>query len=130
MIGTIRKHSKWLWWVIAGLTIISFIWWNAAPASRNSGAGGSGGYGSLYGHKITQQDYINSRNEYYLFYWFHNGEWPDKNPNLKEKDLQQQIYIRLMINQKASALGIHVSDDQAAAAASSSLTRMPSASAF
>ena len=36
--------------------------------------GGNGAYGMLYGHKITQQEYINARNEFYLFYWFHNNE--------------------------------------------------------
>ena len=121
MIGTIRKHSKWLWWIIAGLTIISFIWWNAAPASRNGGVGGSGGFGTLYGHKITQQDYINARNEFYLSYWFQNNEWPDRNPNIKEKDLEEQIYLRLMLTQKADALGIYVSDEAAAVAADSRL---------
>jgi hypothetical protein len=121
MIGTIRKHSKWLWWVIAGLTIISFIWWNAAPASRNGGVGGSAGYGTLYGHKITQQEYINARNEFYLFYWIRNHDWPDRNPNIKEQDLEEQIYLRLMLTQKADALGIYVGDKAAADAASEML---------
>jgi len=118
MIGTIRKHSKWLWWVIAALTIISFIWWNAAPATRNgNGSRGGGEYGTLYGHKITQQEFINARNEFFLFYWFHNNEWPDRNPNIKEKDLDEQIYLRLMLTQKAGTLGIYVSDEAAAQAA-------------
>ena len=117
MIGTIRKHSKWLWWVIAALTIISFIGWNIAPASRNGGVGGNGTYGTLYGHKITRQEYINARNEFYLFYWFRNNEWPNRNPNLKEKDLDEQIYLRLMLTQKAGAVGIYVSEDAAATAA-------------
>ena len=115
MIGTIRRHSKWLWWVIAALTIISFIGWNIAPVSRNGGVGGSGGYGTLYGHKITAQDYASARNEFYLFYWFHNNEWPDS--AVKEKDLNEQIYLRLMLTQKAGALGIYVSDESAAMAA-------------
>jgi hypothetical protein len=117
MIGTIRKHSKWLWWVIAALTIISFIYWGVAPSARNGGIGGNGDYGTLYGHKITQQEYINARNEFSLFYWFRNGEWPDRNPNIKEKDLDEQIYLRLMLTKKAGALGIHVTDEAAAAAA-------------
>jgi hypothetical protein len=117
MIGTIRKHSKWLWWVIAGLTIISFIGWNIAPANRNGGAAGPGTYGTLYGHKITQSDYVNARNEFYLFYWFRNNEWPNRNPNIKNEDLEQQIYLRLMLMQKARALGIYVTDAAAAAAA-------------
>jgi hypothetical protein len=46
MIGTIRKHSAWLWWLVAGLTIISFIWWGASPATRGGGGRGAG-YGSI-----------------------------------------------------------------------------------
>ena len=122
MIGTIRKHSKWLWWLIAGLTIISFIGWNIAPANRNNnGEGGGGKFGTLYGHKITQQEYINARNEFYLFYWFRNYEWPDRNPNIKDKDRDEQIYLRLMLTQKARTLGIYVSDEAAAMAASQML---------
>jgi hypothetical protein len=117
MIGTIRKHSKWLWWIIAGLTIISFIYWGVGPSARNGGIGGSGGYGALYGHQITQQEYINARNEFYLFYWFRNNEWPGRNPNIKEQDLEEQIYLRLMLTKKADALGIYVTDEAAAASA-------------
>ena len=46
----------------------------------------NGDYGTLYGHKITQQEYLDARNEFYLFYWFRNNEWPDRNPNIKEKE--------------------------------------------
>jgi len=115
MIGTIRRHSKWLWWVIAALTIISFIGWNIAPVSRNGGVGGSGGYGTLYGQKVTAQDYASARNEFYLFYWFHNNEWPDS--TVKNQDMDEQIYLRLMLTKKAAALGVFVSDEAAAAAA-------------
>ena len=117
MIGTIRKHSKWLWWIIAGLTVVSFLYWGVAPSARNGGIGGNGDFGSLYGHKITQQDYINARNEFRLFYWVRNNEWPDRNPNIKDKDLEEQIYLRLMLTKKAESLGIYVTDEAAAAAA-------------
>jgi len=119
MIGTIRKHSKWLWWVIAGLTVVSFLYWGAAPATRNGGGViGSGGYGTLYGHKITAQEFEDARSEFYLFYWIRNNEWPDSNPNLKEKDLEEQIYLRMMLTKKAEALGIYATDKAAADAAS------------
>ena len=121
MIGSIRKHSKWLWWVIASLTIISFIGWNIAPANRNGGVGGNGDYGRLYGHKITQLDYINAQREFYLFYWVRNNEWPNRNPNFKDRDLEEQIYLRLMLTKKAEALGIHVDDKAAADAAAEML---------
>jgi len=121
MIGTIRKHSKWLWWIIAGLTVISFLYWGAAPATRNSGIGGAAGYGSLYGHKITAQEFEDARREFYLYYWLRNHEWPDRNPNIKNQELEQQIYLRLMLTKKAESLGIHVTEKTAADAASEML---------
>ena len=121
MIGTIRKHSKWLWWIIAGLTVISFLYWGAAPATRNIGIGGAAGYGSLYGHKITAQEFEDARREFYLYYWLRNHEWPDRNPNIKNQELEQQIYLRLMLTKKAESLGIHVTEKTAADAASEML---------
>ena len=117
MIGTIRKHSGWLWGVIITATVISFIYWGAGP-SRMGGDGrvASGDFGSIYGHKVTQQAFIDARNDFYLFYWFRSGEWPDKNPNFSEPELDREIYIRLMLAQKASDLGIYVSDAEAAQA--------------
>ncbi len=87
------------------------------PTRNGGGIGVNGNYGTLYGHKITQQEYINARNEFYLFYWFRNNEWPDRNPNFKDKDLEEQIYLRLMLTQKAGTLGIHVPEEATAAAA-------------
>jgi hypothetical protein len=115
MIGTIRKHSKWLWLIIITATVISFIYWGAGPSRMSGGSGGrvaSGDFGSIYGHKVTQQAFIDARNDFYLFYWFRAGEWPDKNPNFSESDLDREIYIRLMLAQKANDLGIYVGNDE------------------
>ena len=115
MIGTIRKHSGWLWFVIIAATVISFIYWGAGPSRMGGGSGGrvaSGDFGSIYGHKVTQQAFIEARNNFYLFYWFRSGEWPDKNQNFSEADLDREIYIRLMLDQKANDLGIHVGNDE------------------
>ena len=115
MIGTIRKHSGWLWGVIITATVISFIYWGAGPSRMGGGSGGrvaSGDFGSIYGHKITQQAFIDARNNFYLFYWFRSGEWPGKNPNFSEADLDREIYIRLMLAQKADDLGIYVGNDE------------------
>ena len=123
MIGTIRKHSKWLWLVIATLTIISFIYWGAGP-SRLGGGGGGGGrapgdYGTIYGHKVTERAYRDAQTGFILFYFFRTrGEqWPDRNPNITEAVLQRETYVRLMLMQKARDLGIHVSEDAVVAAA-------------
>jgi hypothetical protein len=116
MIGTIRKHSKWLWGIIATLTIISFLWWGAAPASRNSG-GRAGYLGSIAGQKITAEEFAGARNEVSIFIWLSTGQWPDRNPNIPEKALQQGIYERLFVIQQGERLGIRVSDDAVATAA-------------
>ncbi len=124
MIGTIRKHSKWLWFVIIIATVISFIYWGAGPSRMGGGAGGivaGGDFGSIYGHKVTQQAFIDTRNDFYLFYWFHSGEWPDKNPNFSEADLNREIYVRLMLAQKANDLGIYVGNDEVVATANEML---------
>jgi hypothetical protein len=119
MIGTIRKHSKQLWWFIAGATIISFIYWGAGPSRMGDGNGRavSGDFGSVYGHKITPQEFFTARNDFYLYYWFRSGEWPDRNPNFTENLLEREIYFRLMFAQKAKDLGIHVRDEEVATAA-------------
>jgi len=117
MIGTIRKHSKWLWAIVIFFMSISLLWWGASNQSRNGG-GDSDNFGSLYGKKISRQDYINARNEFYLFYWFRNMEWPN---NLKSADTEQQIYLRLLLTRKAQSLGIHVSDESAGTSAAALL---------
>jgi len=114
MIGTIRKHSKWLWLVIIIATVISFIYWGAGTSRMSSDRGMvRQNFGSIYGHKVTEQAYYEARNDFYLFYWFNYGlEWPDRNPNFTDATLQREIYIRLMLLQKAADLGIHVDDDE------------------
>jgi hypothetical protein len=96
-------------------TAISFVYWGAGPSRMGGGGDGrvaSGDFGSIYGHKITQQAFIDARNDFYLFYWFRAGEWPEKNPGFSEADLDREIYIRLMLAQKANDLGIYVGDDE------------------
>ena len=124
MIGTIRKHSGWLWFVIIAATVISFVFWGAGPSRMGGGGGGrvaSGDFGSIYGHKVTQQAFIDARNDFDLFYWFRYGEWPEKTPNFSESDLDREVYIRLMLAQKADDLGIYVGNEEAATAASEML---------
>jgi hypothetical protein len=117
MIGTIRKHSGWLWAVIITATIISFVFWGAGPSARSGGRRGGGDFGTIYGRKITLQDYVEAANEFELFYRTRYGEWPDRNPNLSKNDSEREIYIRLLLNQKAKELGIYVPEANVVAAA-------------
>jgi hypothetical protein len=125
MIGTIRKHSKWLWWFIAGLTIISFIWWGAAPATRNGGGGrGSSDKGSIAGRKVTPDVYLSVKAEAYIEHWLNTRphRWPDRDPDYSEADLERDIYIRLLLIQKAEDLGIHIGNDAVATMAKAILS--------
>jgi hypothetical protein len=115
MIGTIRKHSGWLWFVIIAATVISFVYWGAGPSRMGDGSGGrvaNGDFGTIYGHKVTQQAFIEARNGFFLFYWFRAGAWPDKSQNFSESDLDREIYVRLLLAQKANDLGIYVGNDE------------------
>ena len=118
MIGTIRKHSKVLWWLIIGAVIITFVFWGASPSSvGKGGARAIGDFGSINGKKITQTAYVGAMNEFRLFYLFHYGQMPDKKSNVTEADIERETYIRLLLTQKAEEMGVHVSDETVASAA-------------
>jgi SurA N-terminal domain len=116
MIGSIRKHSKWLWIVIAGLTIISFVVFMGQGPMRNGSGRTSGGYGTIYGQAVTAPDYAKAQGEFYLYYWLHDGRWPDK-AGVAREEQQKEIYIRLLLHAKAQQLGITIGDDALVAAA-------------
>ncbi len=119
MIGTIRKHSSWLWWIIAGLTIISFVYFMSVPgANKGGGSGSSGNFGVIYGRTITAQDFQEAQAEYYIYYWTRSdGHWPDTSANVSRDDMERDIYIRLLLAQKARQLDIHVDEDALVTAA-------------
>ncbi|MGH7989787.1 MAG: SurA N-terminal domain-containing protein, partial [Limisphaerales bacterium] len=111
-----RKHN-WILIVALSLTIISFVFFMGSGPSQNGGGNAPGDLGSINGKKITQAAYVNARKEIYLFHLFNYGNWPDKDPNYSKSDMAKQIYVRLMLIQKANDLGIQVGDDATAAAA-------------
>jgi hypothetical protein len=87
----------------------------------NRGGGGADvNFGTIYGQKITPDNYSASKREFYLSYLFRYGTWPDK-AGLKQLDLDKEIYLRLLFVKKADQLGIHVGDEAAAAVAGSML---------
>jgi len=118
MIGTIRKHSSWLWWLIAGLTIISFVVFMGSGPGRNAHGGAGGTYGTIYGHELNAEEVGQARRDFDLFYLLNYGEWPEKNRNITEVQIEQQTYLNLLFAQKAKSLGVVVPDEAVADAAS------------
>lgn len=126
MIVTIRKHAKWLLWVIAGLTIASMVLYMGTGPTR-TGAG-SVGYvdtntigGKIYGQKVTPELYDVVEHDVDLYYLFNYGQWATRNPNVTKEQLIRDIYVRMMLLQKARDVGVHVSDAQLEQAAANYL---------
>ncbi len=119
MIGTIRKHSGWLWLVIITATIISFVFWGASSA-RVGGGGGGTNLGTVYGKKVTPEEYYRAKKDFYLSYWFGSGRWPD-DAAMAPNEMEQQIYLSLLLTKKAEQLGVHVDENATATAATSRL---------
>src|SRR5208283_4277754 len=112
MFRFLRRH-RWILIVAMAITCITFVFWGVGPTVHSGAGRAVGDFGMIYGRKITQEDYVEGRNEYFIFYRIHYGEWPDKNPNLSRNDLEREIYVHLLFDQKAADLGIYISDDVA-----------------
>lgn len=113
MIGTLRKHSKWLWIIIIAVTIISFVVF-FSPNSKMSDGYETGNYGSINGHRVTRDEYASAQGEIYLRYFFTTGDWPDGKARLSDAELQRETYFRLFLIRKLEDAGIHASSDAVA----------------
>src|ERR1019366_6631546 len=78
--------------------------------TRSGGGRGSGNV-TLYGKEVTAEAYVHARNEFFIYYWLHYGEFPDKSPNFNRNDLERETYVRLMLTEKAKTMGVHVSEE-------------------
>lgn len=115
MIGTIRKHSKWLWIIIIAATVISFVIF-FSPTQRFSGSrgGGDANFGSINGERVSQEDFFHAQREVYLRYFFNYGDWPGPDAKRMGFDVERETYFRLLLIQKEKQLGIHVSTEAVA----------------
>jgi hypothetical protein len=109
MIGSIRKHSAWLWWVVAGLTILSFVIFMGQGGMRG-GAMRNGGLGMIYGKPVTPENFEAAKRSFYIDFWRrNNGQFPDQHVN--RLDIERNTYVHLLLMQKAEILNIQVSDE-------------------
>jgi len=115
MIGTIRKHSAWLWAIVITATIASFVTY-FRPGARNGGGGGGGDIprGHIGDTAITQSEYANAYKETELRFYFSNGDWPDRAGRQTGFDTDKETYFRLFLIQKAKDLHLNVGVDETA----------------
>src|SRR5580698_988144 len=99
MFGTIRRHQAWLWWIIGGITIVSFV--ILGPSGCNdlklTGLTGAGGYGKIGDHTITQDELRRAEREALIRYYVANHEWPKTQSDF---NLEREAYIRLFLIEK------------------------------
>lgn len=120
MFHQIRRHQKWLWILISGAVIISFVWY-FNPNQRWSRRGGGGGYGGedtvgmIYGEPIHHAEYSGVYREAVLHYLFSYGEWPTDNEiNRQMRPVEREARQRLVLVRKLKDYNIEVSDQAVA----------------
>lgn len=114
MLGTIRRHQAWLWWVIGGITVISFVIFGPTNFNRNGSGGrnggGSGDFGAIGGVPITREEFDNASREVALDQLLRSGQRAEDTPAFR-----REVYLQLFCLKKEQELGIQVSTEAAAA---------------
>lgn len=124
MFGTIRKHSTWLWIVIIGLTVISFVYWGANPGGQ--GGRGRGNFGRINGQPITEEALVNAQRLAKLQFFFRYQDWPGPEAQRAGYDVVDEAYKLLLLQQKLGELGILAGDDAKATVAANILRSLRS----
>lgn len=123
MIGTIRKHSNWMWGIIITATVISFLYWGSYTRSGGySGSGPSANLGIIYGQPISRTEYVQTYKEMEMRYFFSSGEWPGNDALRTGFDPNRETYFRILLLRKAAQLDIHASLESTAKAANQMLS--------
>jgi hypothetical protein len=123
MFGTIRKHQTWLWAIIITLTIISFVIFFSPYSKLDDSRSGRINLGSINGERISEEEYINARNEVYLRAFFTTGNWPDDEAKKQGGEMERETYQWLLLIQKQKQLGIHISVEVVAQAAKAMMSQ-------
>ena len=109
MFGTIRRHQAWLWWIIGGVTVISFVF--LGPSSCNDlkmGGVGRATLGTIGDHTITQDELAKAKRELIFTHFLSTGRLPD---NADEPNLNHDALVRLFLLSKEKQMGITVSQE-------------------
>jgi hypothetical protein len=118
MIGTIRKHSSWLWAIIIAATVVSFVVYFTPGSGSGSGRrSAEGNFGSIGGSRISQDEYSDALHESMLVYFVATGGrgWPERNAERSNGyDVVRETYRRIFLIRKLREYNIDVDIDSAA----------------
>ncbi|HHY86341.1 MAG TPA: hypothetical protein GYA07_12550 [Verrucomicrobia bacterium] len=106
MFGTIRKHRTWLWLLIIGATIVSFVYF-FTPTVGQPRPTGPDNLGEINGNKITRAEYISAAQEARLEYFFATGEFPGSGSDFDELP---RTFQRLFLIEKLKEYEIRPDD--------------------
>ncbi|MEY4201265.1 MAG: Peptidyl-prolyl cis-trans isomerase [Verrucomicrobiota bacterium] len=115
MIGTLRKHSQWLWAIIIVVVIISFVVFFSPDARLGRGAGNAD-YGTLYGEPVKREDLLQAYADARLGYFLSTGQWPDRDERARMFgfNLDGEARQRLLLNHQLKEHGIDVGESAVA----------------
>src|SRR2546425_10903497 len=110
MLGQIRRHQKWLMIVIAGLTIISFVYFLDPTTGRRGGgrsifSRGAREHGSVNGRPISQEEFSQMKREVRLRFLVSYGHWPEEDEAGRQMfDADRQALEWIFLAEKGNEL--------------------------
>lgn len=108
MIGTIRKHSAVLWWIIVVAVIVSFVAWSGSDQSSLTALvrGNAGLFGTVDGHDITRDEIVERIRQLAL-----QENLSDRRRSMSEEQRNEVAAQTAFIDFKLQGMGI-VADDE------------------
>lgn len=107
MIGTLRRHSQWLWGIIITVVIVTFVIF-FSPNVGNNQSRGEADYGTIYGQPIKRDELAQAYTDARLGYFLSTGQWPDRDERARMFgfNLDAEARQRLLINHQVRQHGI------------------------
>ena len=111
MIGTLRKHSRWLWGIIITVVIVTFVVFFSPNVGSDRGRG-EANYGTIYGQPIKRDDLANAYTDARLgFFFMSGGRWPtEENAMMFRFNADGEARRRLVLNHLLKQHRIDVGD--------------------
>ena len=108
MIGTLRRHSQWLWGIIIMVVIITFVVFFSPNVGQDRGRG-EVDYGTIYGQPIKREALAQAYADARLGYFLSTGQWPDRDEQRSRMfgfNLEAEARQRLLLNHHLKEHGI------------------------